>query len=144
MSFRDLLAAAERGAASVYHAVLATGADVLSWEQNPVVGALVQTAVGTANGMLTRAGVPAGVITVVEHDIHAALKTLAVFDSTVSSTQHSLGSLSDLAGAIATAIDPNDANKIEEAVAGVHVVETVTHDVAEPQAEPEAEADTKS
>jgi hypothetical protein len=124
MTFHDLLAAAERGAASVYHAVLATGADVLSWQENPIVGALVQTGVSTANSMLMRAGVPPTLLTVVDEDVHAALKALAAYDSTVPSTQHSIGALAGLAGSIAKTIAPEHAEEIAAAADTVGAVES--------------------
>lgn len=86
MSFSDFIAAAEKGAASIYHEVLATGVAILDWAHNPAVASLVEVGVGTANGMLQRSGaITEATGTVVADDIHAALKHLAALDPTVAS-----------------------------------------------------------
>lgn len=79
-------AAAQRGAALVYHQILATGVEVKAWEaDNPQIAALVEQGVTYATGALTRFGLPVGAISVVGEDILAALKALAAGDATVPS-----------------------------------------------------------
>lgn len=79
-------AAIERGAALVYHDVLAAEAQVTAWEtSDPVVGALVENGVAYAKSALMRFGVPVEAISIVGDDIMAALKALAAQDATVPS-----------------------------------------------------------
>ena len=77
--------AVERGAASVYHSVLATGRQVIEWENDPAVAPFVAIGLDYANSALARFGVPAGAVSIVSQDVLAALKALAAFDSTVPS-----------------------------------------------------------
>jgi hypothetical protein len=128
-TFADFLAAAEKGAASVYHAVLATGAEITSWESNPIVAPFLDVGVSAANDMLARAGVPATTSGVIESDIATALKGIAAADPTVPSTG-AIGSLAVLAGTTAAAIDPNAAPLAAEAAGAVGVAETVTEGLA--------------
>lgn len=82
MTLTDLLAAAEAGAATVYHDVLAIARNVQSWEASPVVAPLLEIGVTAANAMLERGGLPGAIIT---SDVLGALKLLAVKDATVPS-----------------------------------------------------------
>jgi hypothetical protein len=102
MTFLELLAAAEKGAASVYHAVLATGAEINTWESNPLVTPLVGAGVAAANEMLTRAGVSTETAGVIESDVTTALKTIAAADPTVPS----VGGLVTTLGAMVTDFVP--------------------------------------
>lgn len=122
MTFAAFIAAAEKGAASVYHAILATGAEIASWESNPLVAPLVQAGVAQANGMLARAGVSTTVGAVIESDIHAALKHIAALDPTVSS----LGGLLTIGGSIASAVVPSAAPVIA-------LVESIIHAATAPR-----------
>jgi hypothetical protein len=119
--FSDFLAAAEKGAAGVYHAVLATGAEIATLEHNPLVAPFLQVGMAAANGMLTRAGVTN--IQIIEADISAALKAIAAADPTVPS----LSGLVGLAGSIATAVVPGAAPIAAAVQAGVSVAEAIIH-----------------
>lgn len=132
MSFFDFIAAAEKGAAAIYHKVLATGAEILSWESNPAVTPLVQMGVGVANGMLDRAGAGSAA-RVVEEDIHAALKQIAAQDPTVPSLG-GIGTLVNLAGSVASAIAPQAAPvvRLAEGVVGAVEALAVTASVTQP------------
>ena len=89
MSFWDdasaAFAAAGRGAATVYHDVLATGAHITAWEHDPAVAPLLHIGVQYAAGALARFGVPVDAIEILAPDILAALKALAALDATVPS-----------------------------------------------------------
>jgi hypothetical protein len=113
MSFFDFIKAAELGAASVYHQVLAVGAQIIHWESDPAVAPLVSVGVGVANSMLERAGVGTQAL-VVESDVHAALKALAAADPTVPSVG-AVGALAGVAGDIVSVVDPSLAAPIAAA-----------------------------
>lgn len=83
--------AASRGAATVYHDVLATGAHITAWEHDPAVAPLLHVGVRYAMDALTRFGVPGGLIAVAVPDVLAALKSLAAADATVFSAGSSAG-----------------------------------------------------
>jgi hypothetical protein len=116
MTFAELIAAAEKGAASVYHAVLATGAEIVSWETNPLIAPLVSAGVSAANDMLTRAGVDAGVVA---SDVTTSLKAIAAADPTVPS----IGGLTNLAGTIVSTILPGAAGAVAVAEGVIGTVE---------------------
>ena len=79
-------AAIEKGAALVYHKILATGVEITAWEaSDPVVGAMVQNGIDYATAALTRFGMPVATIEIVADDLLAALKSLAALDATVPS-----------------------------------------------------------
>jgi hypothetical protein len=79
----DMLASAEKGAASIYHAVLATETSIVNLETtHPQVSVLIGQGVTYANALLARWGIPASVI---EDDVVTALKALAAMDATVAS-----------------------------------------------------------
>jgi len=85
-SISDTFKVIEAGAASVYHRILATGTTIHDWEaSNPAIAGLVQEGLTYATGVLTRFGVPVGMIELVGEDIVAALKGLAAGDATVPS-----------------------------------------------------------
>lgn len=85
-TFHAGLAAVERGAALVYHEILATGAQVTAWEAaNPALEPLMKQGLDYALSLLTRLGIPADAATLVTEDIIAALKALAATDATVPS-----------------------------------------------------------
>lgn len=88
MSFDSLqaaLLAAERGAASVYHAVLNTGVAVIEWEtEHPAVKPLLLQGLSYANAILTRAGL-AGTTLLIAEDVLVALQHLVARDATVPS-----------------------------------------------------------
>jgi hypothetical protein len=84
-TFHVSLLAAERGAATVYHAVLQTGVAVSEWQaEHPALKPLMHQGLSFANGMLTRAGIPGMGLLIVE-DVIAALQNLAAHDATVPS-----------------------------------------------------------
>jgi hypothetical protein len=135
MTFLELIAAAEKGAASVYHAILATGAEIATWESNPLVQPLVDMGVSAANGMLARVGVPTGTLGVVSDDIHAALKQIAAADPTVPS----IGGLLSLAGSVASVLVPGVGPAIAVGVAAAEGVVNIMEGVAQPAAPPAAQ-----
>jgi hypothetical protein len=97
MTLAELIAAAERGAASVYHAVISTGAEIAAWESDPAVASLVSAGVDAANGLLARTGVGTSAKTQIgASDVVAALKKIAAADPTVPS----IGTLATIAGTI--------------------------------------------
>jgi hypothetical protein len=82
----DAFLAAERGAASVYHAILATGAHISTWEAtDPMVGVLIHAGLSYAQAALVRYGVPAATVSLASEDITAALRGLAALDATLPS-----------------------------------------------------------
>lgn len=86
MSFTDYLAAIGHGAAAVYHAALATGVAVVSWEAtHPEIAPLLSQGASAANTLLLRAVPEAGVAEVVGADVLVALKSMAAADATVPS-----------------------------------------------------------
>jgi hypothetical protein len=100
MTFSDLFAASQAGAAKIYHAVVATGVAVTEWENSPATAPLVDLGVTEANGLLNRCGLQGAVIT---GDITTALKLIAATDPTVPSTGP-IGGFTQLAGLAETAI----------------------------------------
>lgn len=79
-------AAAEKGAALIYHDVVAAGHAITDWGTgNPAMVALVEVGLNYATGALTRFGLPGGVVLIVAEDIIAALKHLAALDSSMPS-----------------------------------------------------------
>lgn len=80
------LHAVEKGAASVYHAVLATGEDIHAWEaSNPILAPLVHSGLTYVHDFLARVGVPVDTIVLTAEDIVVGLKHLAAADATVPS-----------------------------------------------------------
>lgn len=102
MSFAAAFAAAEKGAASVYHSVLATGSQVLAWEHDPAVAPLLDVGVAYANSALTRFGVPAGTVSIVAQDVVVALKALAAIDPSVPSVATSTTTTTETTATAAT------------------------------------------
>jgi hypothetical protein len=121
-SFAELLAAAEQGAASIYHEVLAVGAKIENWIDDPAVKPLVQIGTNAANEVLTRAGLEGKVITT---DVLTGLKLLAAKDATVPSVPltTSISTVIDTAGTLAAMADPQAAGIIDKIEAGVGVAE---------------------
>jgi hypothetical protein len=136
MTFAELIAAAEKGAATIYHAVLATGAEIASWESNPLVTPLVAVGVSAANGMLARAGVDTAITSVIESDVTTALKSLAATDPTVPSTGPIAG-LAGLAGSVAIGVNPGLGPVIGLAESMIGTVESLVTK-ATPAASPSA------
>jgi hypothetical protein len=120
MTFAELIAAAEAGAASIYHDIIAAGQMIAAWESSPVIAPLVATGVSLANDMLTRVGANGSVIT---SDVTSALKLIAAKDPTVTSGSGAIGALVGLAGSIATALVPGAAIAIAAAEGGVSLIE---------------------
>lgn len=121
MSIIDFFRAAELGAASIYHQVLALGANIIHWESDPAVQPLVEIGVAAANGMLARAGAPnAG--TVIQSDVHAALKSIAAADPTVPSIG-GIGKLVGLAGEVVSVIDPALAPTVKVVTSAENIIE---------------------
>ena len=116
MNISDFLRAAEAGAASIYHQVLATGTAIASWEaDHPEIGPLISAGVTYANTLLARFGIPAETIEIAAEDIISALKTLVAHDATVPSvplvqvnagTTTTLAQAATLADEVATIADP--------------------------------------
>lgn len=105
MSFADFVAAAEAGAASIYHHVLATGVEIAAWGEDPVIAPLLSAGAAAANAALGRAGIGSGTVTLVESDIATGLKRIAAADPTVPSIG-GISKLVGLAGTVAETIDP--------------------------------------
>jgi hypothetical protein len=135
MSFFDnfsvYLAAASKGAASVYHTILGTGVAVKDWETaHPTIAPLIDQGTAFANAFVTRAtGLPVGTIIVAAEDVLASLQTLAAQDATVpsvptsiittTSAVTSLGSVDQaigLAADVAIALDPKLAPVLDAAL----------------------------
>jgi hypothetical protein len=135
MSFFDnfsvYLAAASKGAASVYHSILGTGVAVKDWETaHPAIAPLIAQGTTFANAFVTRAtGLPMGTIEVAAEDVLASLQTLAAQDATVpsvptstvttTSAVTSLGSVEQavgLAADVAIALNPSLAPVLDEAL----------------------------
>jgi hypothetical protein len=121
MSFFDFIKAAELGAASVYHDILALGVEIVHWASNPAVAPLVEAGVGIANSMLERAGA-GDTAKVVVDDVHAALKSIAAADPTVPSMS-AIGKLAGLAGDVVSAIKPDLAAPIATAEGFINLAE---------------------
>jgi hypothetical protein len=102
MTFSEMIAAAEAGAAKVYHAVLATAVEIEGWETSPLIAPLIGIGVSEANSLLSRLGVDGAVVT---GDITNALKLLAAKDPTIPSLG-SLGALAGMVGTIVSTADP--------------------------------------
>lgn len=124
MTFAELLAAAEAGAASIYHAVIATGEEISAWETSPVTAPLVAAGVAAANSLLTRTGVSAGVI---ESDVTTALKGIAAADPTIPSAGASISAIVGLAGKTVAAIAPGTAPVVSELEGDVAAAEALAH-----------------
>lgn len=78
--------AAEKGAASVYHAILATGVQITNWEEShPAVGPLINEGLAYAVDALIRFSVPSTTVKLTPADVATALRALAALDSTVPS-----------------------------------------------------------
>lgn len=78
--------AAEKGAASVYHAILATGVQIAQWEaSHPTAGPLINEGLAYSVDALIRFGVPSTTVKLTPADIATALRSLAALDSTVPS-----------------------------------------------------------
>jgi len=83
---REAVAAVEKGAAYIYHDLLAAESTIQTWEAaNPTVAPFLKTGVIYAEGMLTRFGLPVGAVSIVGEDIVAALKQMAATDASVPS-----------------------------------------------------------
>ena len=88
--FEHQWTALRHGAASVYHEAVALESDVTKWTvDNPQIGALVDEGLALADDYLTRyagaLGLPLPAISLVGHDMVAALKAIAAADATVPS-----------------------------------------------------------
>lgn len=88
--FHAVLDATERGAALVYHDVLAIERDFSKLLGNPEVEALAQTGLKYAAVLLERAGIPYDATMIVGEDILAAIKAQGIADATVRSGRPSL------------------------------------------------------
>jgi hypothetical protein len=83
MTFADFIAAAQHGAASIYHDVLAVGSAISAWESDPAIRPLIMAGVVCANGVLSRfTGIDPVIL---ERDILIALKGIAALDPTIKS-----------------------------------------------------------
>jgi hypothetical protein len=102
-SIQGIFLAIEKGAASVYHQIVATGLAVNQWEEShPEVQPLIAIGLNDATSTLTRFGVPVGTIELVGSDILAACKHLAAGDATVQSGAAAVTTVQSGAAAAAT------------------------------------------
>ena len=86
MALCDIFAAAEHGAALVYHEIVAIEADATTWTAaHPGVASLLSAGTNYATAALTAAGVPVPAIVIAETAVLSALKALAAADPTVRS-----------------------------------------------------------
>jgi Trk K+ transport system NAD-binding subunit len=86
MELSDIFAAAQHGAALVYHEVVAIEADATKWSAaHPAVGPLIAAGSNYAMQALSAAGVPTAPIVAAGTAVLAALKALAAADATVPS-----------------------------------------------------------
>lgn len=123
LGFASYIAAAEKGAASVYHAIIGTGVAVSAWETaHPEVGALVGVGTDFANAMLARAGIPVGDAVAAE-DVLASLKQLAAHDATVPSQPAPVAVIAALAPVIAALAPASAADPIAIAEEAASVAE---------------------
>jgi hypothetical protein len=86
VTLSDIIAAAEHGAALVYHEIVAIERDVTQWQQaHPQVGPLIAAGTRYAQQALQSAGVPVASIVDAGTAVVAALKAMAAADPTVAS-----------------------------------------------------------
>ena len=86
MELSDIFAAAEHGAALVYHEIVAIEADATKWSAaHPSVGPLIAAGSTYAMQALSAAGLPTAPIFAAGTAVLSALKALAAADPTVAS-----------------------------------------------------------
>jgi len=92
VALSDILAAAEHGAALVYHEIVAIQADATTWSAaHPEVAPLISAGTAYATQALAAAGVPVPVIVTAGTAVLSALKALAAADPTVRSGSPAAG-----------------------------------------------------
>jgi hypothetical protein len=86
MQLSDIFAAAEHGAALVYHEIVAIEADATKWSAaHPAIGPLIAAGSNYATQALAAAGVPTAPLVAAGTAVLAALKAMAAADPTVPS-----------------------------------------------------------
>jgi hypothetical protein len=86
MELFDIFAAANHGAALVYHEIVAIEGDATKWSAaHPAVGPLIAAGSNYAMQALNAAGVPTAPIVAAGTAVLSALKAMAAADATVTS-----------------------------------------------------------